>query len=1089
MRLILTLLFFMFTDTAIFAQQICINELYNSSSSDEWTELLVIEDSLDLRSWDLRDFTSGGSPQNPLQFTSADLWAGLRTGTLIVVVKPASALAEDLDPSDFLLIVKTDNSLYFTGTEFLFAGSSDAIQIRTPDSIHVFGISWGSGNAGSLPEPKVHFTGSSASNTSISFNEDSLPELTEESNWIVDNNSPTPGEGNTVTNSAWVTALRSEVNGVGAVTVYPDTLMGGESTILQITYYPDAQLTINAIRIIVPPQFIWSHSTNDVTIANMTATLTVIGDTIYLTNINIPSDSATITVHNIVPPDSTGLYLLRVQSRITDYGDVLPIPVLVVFGLPVPIATITENDSIGVPLSLGQLVTIQAIVTVGNEFRSPSFVQDNSGAMAVFGSEISKALVPGDEVTLSGIVSQYNGLTELTDAILHTVISSGNFITPILVTCSDLFSDGENGIELYEGMLARLNVVTVGDTSGNPISTWAVSGSGTNYRLFDLTGEVDIRVDADVDFVGTPAPQGTFDIIGVVGQYRTSSPFIGGYQLLPRFGIDILAIGPIIATEPYESDIEEDAITINWATVLPGTSRVRYGQTTEYELGIVAPDDILRTSHAVWISSLSAATVYHMQAFSVADSDTSFAADLIVSTASPEATTGAINVFFNRDIYTGVSTGEDALGNQNLTERLLTRINNAERSIDAAIYNLNGTPGDAIAAGLVSAKQRGLQVRVICEADNRDNPPFGLLEANGITVIDDRFDPGNDGTGFMHDKFFVIDYHGGNPESVWVWTGSWNPTEFQTTVDYQNSIEIQDVALAGAYTLEFNEMWGSDTDLPDSASSRFGFRKRDNTPHRFVLGGVPAECYFSPGDRTTYHIENAIARAERDIAFALFSFTLSEIAEVLVDEFASGEVVRGVMENEDSPEQFSYLAANGIDVHREPSGNLLHHKYAVVDGTKGLYGPQWVVTGSQNWSFNGENRNCENTLIIESIRVANLYLQEFAARYYEAGGADSISVSVKPADHRAPTTFLVEQNYPNPFNPQTRIRYQIPRSELVSVLVFDVLGRKVGTLVNERQNAGRYELEFDGRSFASGVYFVQVKAGRFIDRRKMLLVR
>jgi phosphatidylserine/phosphatidylglycerophosphate/cardiolipin synthase-like enzyme len=1071
-------------------QGIIINELFNSSSSDEWVELLVVQDSLDLRNWNLRDFSSSGSPQAPLAFTSNALWSNLRAGIIIVVARPENtSLVEDVDASDFLLIVKSNNSLYFAGNPFLFAGSSDAFQIRTAADLHVIGVSWGAANTGSLPNPKVHFSGSSSSGTSISFNEDSLPELGDPASWTINNSMITLGTGNNATNAAWINGFRLQADGSGSASVYPDTLSAGETGTIQITYRRDPQFTVTDLRIIIPFAFIWSRDSTDVTFTNITATKAVNGDTIYLNTVAFGADSTIISLLNVTAPDSTAFYPFRVQSRVTAYANVTPIPMIVVFGAAVPIAEVKMNDSIGVPLRLGELVTIRGVVTVADQFGGPSYLQDNSGGIGIFGSSFSTATAIGDEVIVSGVVNPFNGLSELTSPELHSIVSSGNPVTPIIITCAQLFNDGADGVEQFEGLLAQINVVMVGDTFGNPIGSWAVSGSGDNYRLFDATGHVDIRVDNNVNFANTAAPQGNFDVIGVAGQFKPSLPYIGGYQLLPRFADDILATGPIIATVPTETNIEPNSLAITWTTVNPGTSRLRYGRTAGYEIGVIGTSDSLVISHSLNLFGLDPATVYFVQAFSVSGSDTSTAPNTIVSTASPSSTTGEINVYFNRSINASVSTGEVALGNQDLVSRLVTRINNAQRSIDAMIHSLSGSPGDAVAFALVSAKNRGVKVRVIAEYDNRITTAFNNIIAGGIPFITDRFDPINDGAGLMHNKTFVFDYRGGAPESVWVWTGSWNLTGQQTTIDPQNSIEIQDVALAGAYTLEFNEMWGSDTDIPDAGVSRFGVRKQDNTPHRFVIDGLPVSSYFSPGDRSTTHIKNTLAQADRDIAFSLFAFTLQEVADVLIAQKNAGKTVRGVMESDVPPDQFAYLFSNGIDVHLDPLATLLHHKYAIVDGTKGTLGPQWVITGSQNWSFSGENRNNENTLIVQSARVANLYLQEFAARYYEAGGIDSIFVSVELLDPQVPASFSLLQNYPNPFNPSTKIQYSLPSNRLVALKVYDLLGREVATLVNEKQAAGSYQVEFSTNGFASGVYFYRLRAGSSVETKKMLLMK
>ena len=85
--------------------------------------------------------------------------------------------------------------------------------------------------------------------------------------------------------------------------------------------------------------------------------------------------------------------------------------------------------------------------------------------------------------------------------------------------------------------------------------------------------------------------------------------------------------------------------------------------------------------------------------------------------------------------------------------------------------------------------------------------------------------------------------------------------------------------------------------------------------------------------------------------------------------------------------------------------------------------------------------------------------------------------------------FRLEQNYPNPFNPSTRIGFQIIDYGLVSLKVFDVLGREVRTLVNERLQPGSYETTFDATGLASGVYFYRLQAGELVQTKRLMLLR
>jgi photosystem II stability/assembly factor-like uncharacterized protein len=85
--------------------------------------------------------------------------------------------------------------------------------------------------------------------------------------------------------------------------------------------------------------------------------------------------------------------------------------------------------------------------------------------------------------------------------------------------------------------------------------------------------------------------------------------------------------------------------------------------------------------------------------------------------------------------------------------------------------------------------------------------------------------------------------------------------------------------------------------------------------------------------------------------------------------------------------------------------------------------------------------------------------------------------------------FLLEQNFPNPFNPSTIITYSVPRKSFVTIIIFDSNGKKVETLVNKNQDIGTYEVLFSGNNLSSGVYFCRIKAGDFIETKKMILFK
>jgi hypothetical protein len=89
----------------------------------------------------------------------------------------------------------------------------------------------------------------------------------------------------------------------------------------------------------------------------------------------------------------------------------------------------------------------------------------------------------------------------------------------------------------------------------------------------------------------------------------------------------------------------------------------------------------------------------------------------------------------------------------------------------------------------------------------------------------------------------------------------------------------------------------------------------------------------------------------------------------------------------------------------------------------------------------------------------------------------------------APTEFILKQNYPNPFNPSTTIKYELPKSTNVRLSMFDMLGREVSVLVNEKRDAGVHEVTFDAPGFSSGVYFYRIRAGDFVQSKKLLILK
>jgi len=125
--------------------------------------------------------------------------------------------------------------------------------------------------------------------------------------------------------------------------------------------------------------------------------------------------------------------------------------------------------------------------------------------------------------------------------------------------------------------------------------------------------------------------------------------------------------------------------------------------------------------------------------------------------------------------------------------------------------------------------------------------------------------------------------------------------------------------------------------------------------------------------------------------------------------------------------------------------------------------------------------------------LVNSFIEPSACFYLYGAIIDGVqwggTIMNIPEDDFHPSSVVIYQNYPNPFNPSTTIQYQLNRASFVVLEVFNNLGQKLETLVNEPQPAGNYKIRFDGSKLVSGVYYYRLEAGGFSQQKKMLLVK
>ena len=616
-----------------------------------------------------------------------------------------------------------------------------------------------------------------------------------------------------------------------------------------------------------------------------------------------------------------------------------------------------RSKPMGTEVSLSGIVTCDVIANV-----SIRYFQDNTAGMAVYDWQFADAVKMGDSINITGVLKNYQELIELDPVRGYTIHSSGHSLpAPLPVTPGQLHDS-------IQGMLVQIGDVLF-DQAGSVFSTGNYS-----YTSNQETGSV--YVHSNNALAGESIPGGPVTMTGIASTYYSNQ------QVLVRHPDDLVPSGSIWMTSPVGViQITKEGFDLEWTTNIPGSTRLAYGFTPDLELDTLSGSSDT-TWHRVSVSGGEPAQLFYAKAFSVAGNDTAFSGIRAYITAS--GSTGNMQAYFNSTVDHNVSSGKDAIYlDQSLDDTLVARIDRAGYSIDLAIYSYNNTGIEDITAALNNAHNRGVRVRIVADYNTLEKGRWESLDP-AIGIVFSPPENFESGIGIMHNKFLIFDAMSPEPDDPVVWTGSTNITEDQLSHHANNVIIIQDQSLARVYQLEFEEMFGSAGSLPDTAAARFGPDKKDNTPHDLVIGGKRVECYFSPSDGVNQILESTIRRSDHELYINTMLVTRDFLAEAIVERKDSGVLVQMIINDEEDPPENEFvmgiLKDLGQGFRQNGEGGILHHKTMIVDpGYPGA--DPLVLTGSHNWSAAADTRNDENTLVIHDDALANIYYQEFSARY------------------------------------------------------------------------------------------------------------
>jgi phosphatidylserine/phosphatidylglycerophosphate/cardiolipin synthase-like enzyme len=316
----------------------------------------------------------------------------------------------------------------------------------------------------------------------------------------------------------------------------------------------------------------------------------------------------------------------------------------------------------------------------------------------------------------------------------------------------------------------------------------------------------------------------------------------------------------------------------------------------------------------------------------------------------------------------------DVAGGRNLHQALVDLMARASGDNCAVLVSDYDFNRREVADGMIQAKARGCDVRLITDGDtiakadadlsarrSQMDPAyheaFTALRTAGIEIHHD----GNRGA-IMHHKFAVVT----GPTVASVWAGSWNFTTDDEESFWNNGIQINSAEMVKRYRADFEAMYtrfGAD----GSVAKKSTFVPFED--HGVRVGATKFEVYFPQVDKAGPRITELLAGATKSIHMLAFSFTSKEMTAAVVERARAGVEVRGVFENSGACSgayaPLAALGAQNVTLSRWPYGpvHFMHHKVFVIDGDK-------VVFSSFNFSSSADNSNDENVLIVQDVAFA-----------------------------------------------------------------------------------------------------------------------
>ncbi len=559
-----------------------------SNTSPDLIELLVIGNgtpgtTVDMRRMVIKDFSASMANDGGQGFRFADtaFFSAIKVGTLMVLSNSAtSSDTSQTAAGDFNLSLGLTDPVYFTAQvggsfdisadEMIMIKQQDAEFAGLAGSIHVLASGTAAAQFNLAPESKlISSTASNTNNGVIALN--STSSLADYNGTGATGNVPLPaaafGIANDLAtggpNSTYIRNLRgiTSLNGLGLASNFANITAGSPYAGVNIfprnaagqtvsfTFTGTDSGVLKGLNITVPTAFGTTVTPAQVSVSGLGAgspVINVAGQEVTLTNLAVTgSNSITIAISGRITPNPLAItdepsypFLLQSSEAGTVFAPTGLSPSAAVL---IPISALRDVNAAGVPLDLGKIVAIEGVCTEAQFSNNAAgdtsaFFQDGDFGLGLFISATPLNLTRGKIYALTGPLSQFNGLSQISLPAGSTanVIDRGlgTEPTPLTVSLADLFANAET----YEGRVIKVLSL------GTPTGTWQ---SNSTITLTDSSAAtVQVRIQAGSG-AATPPVSYPVNITGIFSQFDSSNPYTAFYQLQPREASDIeIAIAP-----------------------------------------------------------------------------------------------------------------------------------------------------------------------------------------------------------------------------------------------------------------------------------------------------------------------------------------------------------------------------------------------------------------------------------------------------------------------------------------------------------------------------------------------------------------